>query len=127
MMILNALYLVLIRTFTKIPVVLAGALAAFQVFVVGWLFTDPLAVSRHDMFYLVLFGAAFALATILWTEGTRQITAAESGLIGSADVPMAIIFAWLLLSEIPPGPSIAGGAIVLAAVLVYAFRGFRPG
>jgi drug/metabolite transporter (DMT)-like permease len=126
MMVLCALYLVLIRIFSKTPVVLAGALAAFQLFVIGWLFTDPLAVSGADVVYLLLFGTAFAIATILWTEGTRLITAAESGLLGSADVPLAIFFAWLLLSEIPPLASIAGGATVLAAVTAYALRGFRP-
>jgi len=125
MMILNALYLVLIRVFTKTPAVLAGALAAFQLFVVGWFFTDPLAISQHDAVYLVLFGHAFAIASILWTEGARLIPAAESGLFGSADIPMAIVFAWLLLSELPPKASLIGGAIVLATVFLYAVRDYR--
>lgn len=125
MMILNALYLALIRTFSRTPVVLAGALAAFQLFAIGWLFTDPLDVSQQDVFYLILFGVAFAIASILWTEGARLITAAESGLLGSADIPMAIVFAWLLLAEVPPGASIAGGAIVLATVTIYALRSYR--
>jgi drug/metabolite transporter (DMT)-like permease len=125
MMLLNALYLVLIRVFTKTPAVLAGALAAFQLFVVGWFFADPLAIGRHDAVFLLLFGAAFAAASILWTEGARLIPAAESGLFGSADIPMAIVFAWLLLSELPPNASLIGGAIVLATVFLYAVRDYR--
>jgi drug/metabolite transporter (DMT)-like permease len=122
MMILNALYLVLIRTFSKTPAVLAGALAAFQLFFIGWLFADPLDVTRHDIFILPLFGASFAIASILWTEGARLIPAAESGLLGSADIPMAILFAWLLLSELPPQSGMIGGAIVLVTVFIYAWR-----
>ena len=120
MTLLMALYLVLIRVFSATPVMLAGGLAAAQLFVVGWLFTDPLAVSQADMIYLALFGMTFAIATIFMTEGARLMPAAEVGLIGSADIPMAILFAMLLLGEFPPLTSIAGGAIVVATLAVYA-------
>ena len=69
---------------------------------------------------LVAFGGSWALAVILWTEGTRLVTAAESGLLGSAEVPFAVLFGWLILAEIPPAASVAGGAIVLLAVFCHA-------
>ncbi|MGD1876900.1 MAG: DMT family transporter [Kiloniellaceae bacterium] len=115
-----ALYMVLIRKFHGAPVVLAGGAAGLQLFVFSWLVVDPLAVSRHDIVLLVLFGLAFAVATVLWTEGTRRIPAAESGLLGCAETPFAIMLAWLLLAELPPAASFLGGGIVLAAVLVHA-------
>ncbi|MCP5116558.1 MAG: EamA family transporter, partial [bacterium] len=62
---------------------------------------------------------AFAAAVVLWTEGTRLIPAAESGLLGSAETPMAIAMAWIILSEAPPTASIIGATIVLAAVLAH--------
>ncbi len=125
MMLGNALYMVLIRVFSKTPVVLAGAASAFQLFVIGWFFTEPLNVSLHDGVLLAAFGLAFAAAVVLWTEGTRLVTAAESGLLGSAEVPLAIVLAWLFLSEVPPAASLAGGLIVLCAVFWHAFRDYR--
>jgi len=125
MMLGNALYMVLIRVFTKTPVVLAGAASALQLFVIGWFFTDPLQVSVHDGVLLMLFGLFFAIAVILWTEGTKLITAAESGLLGSGEVPLAIFMAWVFLAEIPPLMSFLGGGIVLCAVLWHAILDYR--
>ena len=71
----NALYMVLIRVFRDSPVVLAGGVSAFQLFLVGWFVVDPLAVSQQDAVLLTLFGISWALAVVLWTEGTRLIPA----------------------------------------------------
>jgi drug/metabolite transporter (DMT)-like permease len=59
------------------------------------------------------------------TEGTRLVSAAESGLLGSTEVPLAILFAWLFLGELPPAASLVGGAIVIAVVFGYAACNFR--
>jgi drug/metabolite transporter (DMT)-like permease len=118
----SALYMVLIRKFRDTPVVWAGAVSAFLLFVLGWFVTDPVAVSERDAILLAAFGASFALASVLWTEGSRLIPAAEAGLLGSAEVPFAILFGWLFLAEIPPTASMAGGAIVLFAVFAHAGR-----
>ena len=42
------------------------------------------------------------------------------GLLGATEVPLAILFAWLILGELPPLQSIVGGAIVLVAVFAHA-------
>ncbi|AZO31286.1 DMT family transporter [Mesorhizobium sp. M1B.F.Ca.ET.045.04.1.1] len=118
----SALYMIMVRAFRDSPVVWAGAVSAFLLFVLGWFVTDPLAVSTRDVVLLATFGCSFALASILWTEGSRLIPAAESGLLGSAEVPFAILFALLFLGEIPPIASIIGGAIVLCAVFAHAGR-----
>jgi drug/metabolite transporter (DMT)-like permease len=96
-----------------------------MLFALGWFVTDPLAISMRDAYLLAAFGASFALASIMWTEGARLIPAAESGLLGSAEVPFAILFAWLFLAEIPPMASFIGGAIVLVAVFVHAGYDWR--
>lgn len=119
MVVLNALYMVLIRTFKDTDAVLAGAASGPLLFFAGWFFTNPLDVSAGDAALLATFGLVFAGATVLWIEGTRLLPAAESGLLGSAETPIAIVLAWLILSETPPAPSIVGAAIVLAAVLTH--------
>src|SRR5262249_6135822 len=88
----------------------------------GWATTDPLAISGHDFMMIAGFGLSFAAASILWTEGGRLLPASESGLLGAAEVPLAILFAWLILAEAPPLQSMIGGAIVLAAVFAHAGR-----
>lgn len=118
----SALYMVLIRAFRDTPVVLAGGVSGLQLFVVGWIVVDPLAVSFEDAVLLTLFGLSFALAVVLWTEGNRRITAAETALLGSAETPFAILLAWLILAELPPAMSFVGGAIVLCAVLTHVLR-----
>jgi len=116
----NALYMVLIRTFKNCPAVLAGGVSGLQLFAVGFFVVDPLAVTQRDMMLLVVFGLTFALAVVLWTEGTKLIPAAESGLLGTSETPFAILLAWLILAELPPATSFLGGGIVLAAVLAHA-------
>ncbi|WP_245429827.1 DMT family transporter [Mesorhizobium sp. WSM3859] len=118
----SALYMIMVRAFRDSPVVWAGAVSAFLLFVLGWFVTDPLAVSTRDVALLATFGCSFALASILWTEGSRLIPAAESGLLGSAEVPFAILFALVFLGEAPPMASVIGGAIVLCAVFAHAGR-----
>lgn len=117
-----AVYLVMVRAFTDVPVVWAAAVAAFMLFIAGWFIADPLDVSVSDAIVMSAFGLSFAAASILWTEGARLIPAAEAGLLGAAEVPLAILFAWLILSEFPPAASIAGGAIVLVALFVHTGR-----
>ena len=122
---LAALYMVLIRKFRDTPVVWSGAVSAFLLFGFGWLVTDPLAVTSRDMILLAAFGLSFAFAVILWTEGARLIPAAEAGLLGSAEVPFAILFAWLMVAEQPPYASLLGGAIVLSAVFAHGYLDWR--
>lgn len=116
----NALYMALIRVFRGTAVVWAGGVSALQLFAISWLVVDPLAVSQQDVVLLLLFGISFAVALILWTEGTKLIPAAESGLLGTAETPFAALLAWMLLAEIPPMASLIGGIIVLAAVFAHA-------
>jgi drug/metabolite transporter (DMT)-like permease len=119
-----AAYMVLIRVFRETPVVLAIAASSLQLFIAGWFMSDPLAVSAGDLLILALFGFTFALAAILLTEGTRLIPAAEAGLLGTAETPLAPLLAWLVLAELPPNASLIGGSIVLAVVLAHAARDF---
>lgn len=121
-----ALYMVMIRAFRDTPVVWVGAVSAYILFAMGWFIVDPLAVSAADAWRMIGFGFTFACAVVLWTEGTRLVPASEAGVLGSAEVPIAILFAWMFLAELPPAASIAGGAVVMAAVVVHAFRARRP-
>jgi drug/metabolite transporter (DMT)-like permease len=116
----NALYIVLIRVFRGTSVVWAGGVSALQLFAASWLVVDPLSIARQDAILLLLFGICFAVAIILWTEGTKRIPAAESGLLGTSEIPFAVLLAWVMLAEVPPLASFLGGGIVLVAAFVHA-------
>ncbi|MEM7272840.1 MAG: DMT family transporter [Actinomycetota bacterium] len=120
MVVLNALYMVLIRTFTGTDSVLASAASGPLLFAAGWFFADLLAVDTRDAALLVTFGLVFAAATVLWIEGTKLIPAAESGLLGSAETPIAIALAWIVLSEVPPLASGIGAIVVLFTIVAHA-------
>ena len=68
----------------------------------------------------MFFGLVFAVSLVLWTEGVRLIPAAEAGLLGSSETPFSILLAWIVLSEAPPLVTVAGGLLVLGAVLGHA-------
>lgn len=119
MTVLMATYLVLVRRFSETPAVTAMAVSSLQLFVVGFFLGDPLSVSMVDLVYLVVFGLISALGIILITEGTRLVAAAEVSLLATIDIPIAILLGWVVLAETPPAATIAGGIIVLAAVIAH--------
>lgn len=125
MMLGCALYMVLIRMFRETGVVWAAAVSGFLLFATAWLFADPTVISFPDFVLTIIFGLSFAVAVILWTEGTKLISAAESGLFGTSEILFAIAFAWLLLGEVAPMLSMAGGAVILLSVLIHSIVGYR--
>lgn len=125
MTIFMAIMLVLIRRFPTSPSVPAMALSSLQITVIACFLVDPFAVSVAELWWLVAFGLVQAGAVILLTEGTRLIPAPQAALIGSLDVPLAPIWAWLILAELPPVATFVGGAIVLAAVALHMRRDWQ--
>ena len=121
----NAAYIVLIRRFSDVPVVWAGGASALQLFIFGAVIGAPLDVSANDIVLLILFGLAFACAVILWTEGTRLISSAQSALLGTVEIPCATLLAWVMLSEYPPVAAITGGTVIVSAVLWHAVLDYR--
>jgi drug/metabolite transporter (DMT)-like permease len=114
---LFSLYIVLIRAFPGAPAMRAAALSSVFPVVAGLMLGAPVAVSPQDMALLVAFGLSFALANIAFTEGARRIPAAEAGLYGGLEVPVAVVLAGLVLGEAPPAATLAGGGLVMAAVV----------
>jgi drug/metabolite transporter (DMT)-like permease len=111
-----AALLVLIKRYPDEPMVLAACLSALMTGSLSCLFTNPFDISSRDLWILAGFGVAFAAAHIMMTEGARVTPAARTGLIGTIETPLAPIWAWFILSEMPPLATWIGGAIVLTAV-----------
>ncbi len=121
-----AAMMVVIRRNPGAPMVVAGCVSSLQMMLVGWLAADPFAVSTGEIWALIVFGLVQAMGIVLLTEGARLIPASESGLLGSLEIPLAPLWAWLVLTEIPPRETAVGGVIVAAAVAWHVWRGDRP-
>ena len=81
--------------------------------------TDSLVISRQDGIYLLLLGCLLtAVPHVLFIACLKQIRAHTAALVTSLEPVYAIAFAWLLLAEQPTLTTLAGAAVILAAVVL---------
>ena len=92
--------------------VIAGTVAAIQ--------ASGFAVTGQELFVLVIFGALnFGLGLALFVTGARLVPSALAALLGTAEPVLAPLWAAIFHGEIPGARTVLGGAIVLAALLLY--------
>jgi drug/metabolite transporter (DMT)-like permease len=102
--------------------VLAAALSSLQISLIAWALSETLWPGWIELAKLALFGVVQAVAVGALTAGARRLPAAECALLSAMEVPLAPLLAWLVLAELPPAASIAGGALVLLALFWYIGR-----
>lgn len=115
-----AAMMIISRRYRDIPTMPAAALSAFLSGLVCWPMGQPLAVSGHELLVLALFGLVnSAVGLALFTVGARYLPAIETALIGSLDAPLAPLWVWVAFGETPNLPTMIGGIIVFAAVIIH--------
>ncbi len=120
---LMALMMVIMRRHPDRPMTLAvGPVSCLQLVAIGWVMGAQFDVSNRELVLLAGFGVAHASATVLLAEGLLRIRAAEAALLGALEVPLAPLWGWLILSEVPRMPTFAGGAVVLVTLAWYLGR-----
>lgn len=70
---------------------------------------------------------AAALAYLTGVAGTRRLGPKLASFVGLSEVLFAVLWAWLLLSELPTGLQLAGGLLILAGVAVVRLDEARRG
>ena len=109
---------VLVRRHPEIQMTPAAALATALTAVVALPLADPLETGPRDLALLAFFGIGqFALGFLLFMAGARFIPAAETSLIGMLETVLGPVWVWLVLGEQPGTATLAGGALVLGALL----------
>jgi drug/metabolite transporter (DMT)-like permease len=99
-------------------VILATALAA----VVAFTQADELSVSSTDLAWLFAFGALnLGLGMALFVTGARLIPAATSALFGTLETVLGPVWVWLIHGERVTEMTLAGGAIVVVAILTHLY------
>ena len=109
---------VLVRRHPEIQMLPAAALATAITFAVALPNANPLDASPRDLALLAFFGIGqFGAGFLLFMAGAPLIPAAESSLIGMLETVLGPLWVGLVLGEQPPGASLIGGAVILAAVV----------
>ena len=82
-------------------------------------FATPGAISGEDVGWLAALGIGqIGLGFALLTVGARLIPAAQVGLITLLEVVLGPLWVWLALDERPSTLTLAGGAIVIVAIVI---------
>lgn len=85
-----------------------------------------LAVGAWDLGLCLLLGVGqVGLGLILYTLGSRALGAAELALLSLSEVILGPIWVWIAVDEVPAATTLAGGAIVLTAILLQVLTGMR--
>jgi drug/metabolite transporter (DMT)-like permease len=111
--------IVLLRGGRRVDMIPAVTIAAFwSAMVAAALAPNGLALNGHDLAIVGVMGIVqLAFQYIFFTTGVRHIPAAQAALLGRATVVLTPFWAFLGVGEVPSALTLAGGGLVLAAVL----------
>lgn len=118
--------IVLARKFVGMNMALVNITAAGLCAIVGLALSRSGIPSFQDLFVLMLFGVSnTALAYYFVLRGARDIPSVEVGLINTLDVVLGPLWVWLIFAEEPGSRAVAGGGVVLVAVIGCLFSQYR--
>ncbi|MDA0261747.1 MAG: DMT family transporter [Proteobacteria bacterium] len=105
------------------PVLCSGALLATFVCAI---LVDSFAIGWYDFFLCALMGGVQTFFSYwLMTLAARYVRAAELTLLGSAELILGPLWVWLAVNETPTYATIAGGLVIMVAIMVQAITTAR--
>jgi drug/metabolite transporter (DMT)-like permease len=114
-----ALALVITRHRRDVSMAPATCLSQLILLVLFAPFASAGSVSGEDAVWLALLGGGqIGLGLALLTVGARLIPAAQVALITLLEVVLGPLWVWIALAERPDNATLAGGTIVIAAIIV---------
>ena len=103
-------------------VLLAGVMAATPALLLGW----PLEAAARDVSLLALMGyVQLGVGCWLATLAVQHLRAAEIGLLALVETILAPLWVWLGVGEAPGNAALAGGALIVGALVVNGWLGLR--
>ena len=109
--------MVIYRKWPVTTAALPAALSSLVLLPIAAAIGRPLAAPMHELPILIVFGLAFAIASVSLSEGARRLPSSETALISTLETPLAPVLAYLVLKEVPSSEMMIGGCIIFAAVL----------
>ena len=114
-----AILIMIVRKFPTVDMVPAQFVAGISSCLIGFLLSNKLMISSHDIFLGFLAGFfQIGFGFIFITIGARSTPSAMVGIIMLSESVLGPIWAFLFVSERPSTYGLIGGAIILFAVLI---------
>ena len=114
-----AILIMIVRKFPTVDMVPAQFVAGISSCLIGFLLSNKLMISSHDIFLGFLAGFfQVGFGFIFITIGARSTPSAMVGIIMLSESVLGPIWAFLFVSERPSTFGMIGGAIILFAVLI---------
>ena len=121
MMLAFAVSIVIVRHRRDVSMLPAICLSQVLVVAVAAPFSHPGSGTGRDLLLLVLLGVGqMGLGLAFVTMGARLLPASEVALITLLEVVLGPLWVWISISEQPAATAIAGGCVVILAVLLQA-------
>jgi len=112
----NAIYLILF----------SGAVILFPIPLRAAHGMDSLIVGWQNLAIVVLMGAVqLVLGMILFTRGSRALAAGELALLALIEPTLMPLWVFLAVGEVPAVSTLAGGAVIMAAIVIQVLFGAR--
>ena len=112
--------IVVVRAARKLDLVPATVLAGLFALAATLPFASTAIPSPYDLGLLATMGVLqLGLGLFLFMRGAPYLTTAQVGLLTLLEVILAPIWVWLAFAEVPAPLALAGGAVVLVALMVH--------
>jgi drug/metabolite transporter (DMT)-like permease len=112
--------IVIVRRYAEVRMVPAVCLGTLLAAAVAAAQAPSLAVGDTEMTALFGFGALnLGLGLALFVTGARLVPAAIAALLGVLETMLGPLWVWMLFGETPAARTLAGGGLVLAALLAH--------
>ena len=118
-----AVLILTVRKYPSVDMIPLQLIAGIGAIIIGYLFSTTIIISSHDIFLGFIAGFfQVGLGFIFITIGAKTTPSALVGIIMLTEAVLGPLWAWLFISETPPLVVLAGGTIVLSAVLIQFFN-----
>jgi drug/metabolite transporter (DMT)-like permease len=118
--------LVILRRFPHIDAMVVLALAGVLGTAICWPYADLAGIEPRSVAILVVLGGVIIpLSLSLFFRGVLYLPAAEVALFSLIETVLGPVWAWIGVGEAPGWPALAGGAVVIGAIVLNARAGFR--
>lgn len=118
--------IVVVRASRHVDMVPAMAIGGVISMAVTFPFASLAATTAPDLAVLAFMGFfQLGFGLVLFTRGTRYLSAAEIGLLTLSETVLAPLWVWVGVGEVPAATTILGGSMVLAALAGHSAFGIR--
>ena len=110
---------VAIRRYKETSMVAAAGMSNFLGSIVSLPFASGIAMtSGSDLVLFAVFGfLQVGIGLTLFARGSRHLPSGQASLIATLETPLMPFWVWLAFQEVPPLRAVAGGMLVLGAVV----------